>query len=158
MNEQQTVQAAAHPQDEAFMSVADLKAYVADVESARASQSYEAIERAEKAKRELIEKLMKPIDFTPEKAHAFMERLRLAAARGDNELLVARFPSEFCTDHGRAINNAEADWPATLRGAPRSVYDIWKEKLEPLGYHLRAMIIDWPEGLPGHVGMYVALA
>jgi hypothetical protein len=42
--------------DEAFMSVADLKTYVAKVESAKASQSYAAMEAAEKATRELIEK------------------------------------------------------------------------------------------------------
>jgi hypothetical protein len=157
MNEQKSAHDI-HPEDEAFMSAADLKAYVAEVEQAKASQSYEAIERAEKAKRERIERLMKPIDFTPEKAHALMERLRAAAANGQKELLVGRFPSEFCTDHGRAINNAEADWPDTLQGAPRSVYEIWKEKLSPLGYHLKAMIIDWPDGLPGHVGMYVTWA
>ena len=138
------------------MSVADLKAYVAHLESAKASQSYEATEHAETAKKELIEKLMKPIDFTPEKAHAFMNRLRLAAERGDTQMLVARFPSELCTDHGRAINNTEEGWPDTLVGAPRSVYEIWQEKLKPLGYHLRAMIVDWPEGFPGNVGMYIA--
>ncbi len=36
--------------DEPFMSVAELKAYIAEVESAKASQSYGAVERAEKAK------------------------------------------------------------------------------------------------------------
>jgi hypothetical protein len=154
MSEQDS--AAHHLGDEAFMSVVDLKAYVAEVESAKASQTYGAMERAEQAKKVFIEKLMKPIDFTPEKAHAFMSRLRLAATRGETEMLVARFPSELCTDHGRAINNAEDGWPETLVGAPRSVYEIWKEKLEPLGYHLKAMIVDWPEGFPGNVGMFIA--
>jgi len=155
MNEQHTTQAQ-DLGDETFMSVADLKAYVAQVEAAKASESYAAIEQADQARRVLIEKLMKPIDFTPEKAHAFLERLRLAATRGDTQLLVARFPSEMCTDHGRAINNAEDGWPDTLVGTPRSVYEIWRDKLKPLGYHLNAMVIDWPEGLPGHVGMYIA--
>jgi hypothetical protein len=155
MKERNIEPSALHLGDEAFMSVAELKAYVAEVESARASKSYEATARAEDAKKALIDKLMKPIDFTPEKAHACLLRLELAATRGETQLLVARFPSEFCTDHGRAINNAEPEWPETLVGAPRSVYEIWKEKFKPLGYGLKAMIIDWPEGLPGNVGMYI---
>ncbi|MGO9672622.1 MAG: hypothetical protein ACLPSF_00335 [Methylocella sp.] len=155
MNEQNIGSSAQHLGDEAFMSVADLKAYIAEVESAKASQSYGAVERAAQAKKDLIDKLLKPVDFTPEKAHICAERLRMAAEHGDTELLVARFPSELCTDHARAINNAEEGWPDTLVGAPRSVYEIWKEKFKPLGYRLKAAILDWPEGLPGDVGMYI---
>src|SRR5271166_6579662 len=141
--------------DETFMSVADLKSYVAHVESAKASQSYAAMEAAEKAKRELIERLSRPMDLSPEKKHAFLSRVKLAAERGDEEMLIGRFPSELCTDHGRAINNTEEGWPDTLIGVPRQVYEIWKEKLQPLGYHLKAMIIEWPGGFPGDVGMYL---
>jgi hypothetical protein len=155
MNDKKT---AAKPllDDEAFMSVADLKTYVAHVESAKASQSYAAMEAAEKAKKELIEKMLTPIEISPERIRAFMNRVKLAAERGDNEMLIGRFPSEICTDHGRAINNTEEGWPDTLVGLPRQVYEIWKEKLQPLGYHLKAMIIEWPGGFPGDVGMYVS--
>ncbi|PNG25870.1 hypothetical protein [Methylocella silvestris] len=154
---QPAVNHSTHPLgDEAFMSVADLKAYVAETESAKASQSYAAMQRAGQAKKDLIDKLMQPIDFTQERAAAFMNRVRLAASRGENELLIVRFPSEMCADRGRAINNTEPDWPQTLVGAPRQVYEIWKEKFEPLGYHLKAMIVEWPNGFPGDVGMFLA--
>ena len=39
-----------------------------------------------------------------------------AAERGEREVLAIRFPSEYCTDHGRAINNFEPGWPDTLTG------------------------------------------
>ena len=67
-----------------------------------------------------------------------------------------RFPSALCTDKGRAINNAEPDWPATLTGRPRQAYEFWKEHLQPAKYKLRAMIIDWPGGLPGDVAFFLS--
>ena len=156
MTEPESAPSAQNLGDEAFMSVADLKAYVAEVESAKASETYGAVERAEKAKKEMIDKLMLPIDITPERVQGFMNRLRQAALRGENELLVIRFPSELCTDHGRARNNSEPGWPDTLVGSPRQFYEIWKERLEPAGYRLKAMILEWPNGFPGDVGLFVA--
>ncbi len=142
--------------DEAFMSVADLRAYVAEVESAKASQSFAAMEGAEKAKKELIEKLLQPVEITPDRVQAFMARIRVAAERGESEMLIMRFPSELCTDRGRAINNSEEGWPDTLIGATRQFHDIWKDKLHPLGYRLKAFIVEWPHGFPGDVGMFLA--
>ena len=154
MNDKKT---AAKPllDDEAFMSVSDLKTYVAKVELAKASQSFASMEAAEKAKRDLIEKMMTRIEMTPEWLRAFMNRVKFAAERGDNEMLIGRFPSELCTDRGRAINNTEAGWPETLVGRPLQAYEIWKEKLQPLGYGLKALIIEWPQGFPGDVGLYL---
>jgi hypothetical protein len=142
--------------DETFMSVADLKAYVAEVESAKASQSYGAVERAEKAKKEMIDKLMRRVEITPERVQSFLSRVKAAAARGESEMMVMRFPSALCVDHGRALNNSEPGWPGTLVGQPRQFYEIWKERLEPAGYRLKAMIVDWPNGFPGDVGLFVA--
>ncbi len=142
--------------DETFMSVADLKTYVAEVESAKASHTYGAVERAEKARQEIINKLMQRVEITPGRVQSFMNRLRQAALRGDSELLVMRFPSALCADHGRALNNSEAEWPDTLVGQPRQFYEIWKERLEPAGYRLKAMIVEWPNGFPGDVGLFVA--
>ena len=141
--------------DEAFMSVADLKAYVDKVEAAKAAEAHEALEELGKARRELIEKLMEPVKLDHAKLETFKGRLRDSALRGEHELIVVRFPSEMCTDHGRAINLPEDGWPDTLVGAPRQIYEFWKEHLQPLGYGLKAMIIDWPNGFPGDVGMFV---
>jgi hypothetical protein len=142
--------------DETFMSVADLKAYVAEVESAKASQSYGAVERAEKARQEIIDKLMERVEITPERVQSFLSRVKAAATRGETEMMVMRFPSALCADRGRALNNSEPEWPDTLVGQPRQFYEIWKERLEPAGYRLKAMIVEWPNGFPGDVGLFVA--
>jgi len=142
--------------DDIFISVKELKAYVSEIEMAKAKKSLEAHDRADKAKRELLERLRsdKPIDET--RLRAFMLRVKAAAEAGQNQLLMGRFPSELCSDHGRAINMAEEGWPETLTGLPRQAYLVWKEKLQPLGYKLSALIIDWPEGVPGDVGLYLS--
>jgi hypothetical protein len=138
-----------------FMSVADLKSYVTQVERAKALKSAEADGGADRAKQELIARMSTPLELTPELMRAFMHRVQAAATAGQTELLLGRFPSDFCRDGGRAINNAEAAWPDTLKGRPRQVYEIWRDQLEPLGYGLKALIVDWPQGMPGDVGLFL---
>jgi hypothetical protein len=142
--------------DEVFMSAKDLKAYMVKIEQAKMSKETAVHDQAAKAMHDLIERMSRRIDFTPKQMHAFLGRVRSAAERGDMELMIGRFPVELCTDHGRAINNNKDEWPDTLTGLPRQAYEIWKEQLQPLGYHLSAMIVDWPNGLPGEVGMFLS--
>jgi CBS domain-containing protein len=80
---------------------------------------------------------------------------RLAAQKGEQEHLILRFPSELCTDHGRAINVPDPDWPATLRGLAAQVFMRWKKELRPHGFHMTARIIDFPSGLPGDIGLFL---
>jgi hypothetical protein len=142
--------------DDIFMSVKELKSYVAEIEMAKAKKSMEAHNRAEQAKKELLEHLKSDKPVTEQQLRAFLTRVRAAAETGQTELLIGRFPSELCTDHGRAINMAEPGWPDTLQGLPRQAYLTWKEKLQPLGYKLSALIVDWPQGVPGDVGLYLS--
>lgn len=142
--------------DEVFMSAKDLQTFMAKVELAKMSKEQVAHDQAAKARQELVQKMSERIDFTPQRLRAFLTRVKLAAERGEMELLIGRFPVELCTDHGRAINNNETGWPDTLTGLPRQAYEIWHEKLQPLGYKLSAMIIEWPGGLPGEVGMFLS--
>jgi hypothetical protein len=81
--------------------------------------------------------------------------VRGAAERGEREVLALRFPSEYCTDGGRAINNFEPDWPKTLTGFAKRAYEFWRQELEPQGYRLRAQILDFPGGVPGDVGIFL---
>jgi hypothetical protein len=78
-----------------------------------------------------------------------------AAERGEREVLAIRFPSEYCTDGGRAINSFEPDWPKTLTGFAKRAYEFWQTELEPQGYKLRAQIMDFPGGMPGDVGIFL---
>ncbi|WP_018260541.1 hypothetical protein [Methylobacterium sp. WSM2598] len=144
---------------EPFMSADDLAAYSARMRAAKALKELEGQDRAALAREELVKQLSVPIPVTPEKLHEITQRLldklRIAAEQGQKELLVMRFPNLMCTDKGRAINNAEAGWAETLTGRPRQAYEFWRDRLHPAGYGLKAMIVDWPDGMPGDVGFFL---
>lgn len=146
--------------DESFMSAEDLRSYMTELEMAKASKMLGAMDMAEEARKKLVATLRQEIEVTPDKIaeikNSLANKTRAAAGRGETEVLVMRFPSALCTDKGRAINNAEADWPTTLTGRPRQAYEFWKEHLQPAKYKLRAMIIDWPGGLPGDVAFFLS--
>ena len=143
--------------DETFMSASDLRAYMAEMEMANALKEVDAMDRAEKARKELIKTLSTPasLEEIEEIVASVQRKVRSAAQRGATELMVMRFPCALCTDKGRAINNAEKDWPDTLTGRPREAYEFWRDHLRPAGYRLKAMIIEWPGGLPGDVGFFL---
>ncbi|KQQ21263.1 hypothetical protein [Methylorubrum extorquens] len=139
--------------DESFMSAAELGAYTAKLKAAKALQTED---RAEEARAELIKTLSETIEVTPKKVHEIMTsllyKLRIAAEQGKNELLVMRFPNVMCSDGGRAINNFESGWPETLTGRPRQAFEFWRDRLQPAGYGLKAVIVNFPDGMPGDVG------
>lgn len=143
--------------DETFMSASELRNYMVETMMAKASK--DSGSSAEKARQDLIRSLMQPVPVTPEKIAEVKKRvlgqLRTAAAKGDKEALVMRFPNALCTDKGRALNNMEKDWPDTLIGRPLQAFEFWRDHLQPQGYGLKAMILDWPEGFPGDVGLFL---
>ena len=78
-----------------------------------------------------------------------------AVREGKYEAMVYRFPSALCTDKGRAINNGDKDWPTTLQGKAKEFYDRYESLGRPQGYKLKAMIVDFPGGMPGDVGLFL---
>ncbi|MGB0661981.1 MAG: hypothetical protein ACPGNV_17630 [Mangrovicoccus sp.] len=82
-------------------------------------------------------------------------RIKIAASHGAYEVEMIRFPAELCTDKGRAINNSLPDWPDTLQGEARQIYEFWRKDAKPLGFGLSAIILDYPAGLLGDVGMFL---
>jgi hypothetical protein len=146
--------------DEAFMSAADLRSYMTDMQMAKAEKAMSSMDAADKARRELIRKLSEPVALTTDLLHDIRTnlggRIRKAAQSGETEAMVMRFPVDLCTDGGRAINNGDADWPDTLSGRPRQAYELWRDHLRDAGYKLKAMIIEWPGGLPGDVGFFLS--
>jgi hypothetical protein len=145
--------------DETFMSAADLRNYMTEMQMAKASKSFEGMDRAEKARHDLIKRLSEPLDLTPARLMEILQplraKLRAAAESGQTELMVMRFPNVLCTDKGRAINNSDPAWPETLTGRPRQAYELWRDQLRAAGFRLSAMIIEWPGGLPGDVGFFL---
>jgi hypothetical protein len=78
-----------------------------------------------------------------------------AAADGKYEAMVYSFPSSFCTDSGRAINNSLQGWQDTLQGRAKEVYELYNTVARPQGYTLKAMVINFPEGIPGDIGFFL---
>ena len=64
-----------------------------------------------------------------------------AAERGEREVLEIRFPSEYCTDGGRAINKFEPNWPETLTGFAKRGHEFFQKELQVRGYKVRAQIL-----------------
>jgi hypothetical protein len=81
-----------------------------------------------------------------------------AVTAGKLEALIYTFPSELCTDSGRAINSADPDWPATLQGKAKELFDAYRAVAQPQGYKLKASIINFPGGMPGDVGFFLSWA
>ncbi len=125
--------------------------------SAEAEKAAEAMRRQAKAEAEnkaLIEKFIKPSGLSDEeikeRAFAIIQR---AVQNGLTQVQFYRFPNTLCTDGGRAINQQERDFPSTLTGVPKEIYEFWDRQLRPLGYKLQFQIVDFPGGVPGDVGI-----
>jgi hypothetical protein len=132
----------------------ELMEKLALAEAEKASEAARKHALAEAEKKALLDKLTKPLGVSDEerikRATAIIER---AVANGLTEVQVYRFPNSLCTDHGRAINQQEPGWETTLTGLPNELYKFWDRHLRPLGYKLKVQIVDFPEGMPGDVGM-----
>ncbi|WP_209604605.1 histidine kinase [Sinorhizobium kostiense] len=87
---------------------------------------------------------------------AMVRRLVTNAVRdGKFEAMVYSFPSDLCTDSGRAINSGDRDWPRTLQGKAKEFFERYQTFGKPQGYKLKAMIINFPGGMPGDVGFFL---
>jgi hypothetical protein len=124
----------------------------AQAEKAAAHDRQKAAAQAEKDA--MIKKLSQPSGLSEE------EKVKLAATvikramdNGMLEVQVYRFPNALCTDHGRAINQAEAGWEETLTGIPKEIFHLWQDHLREKGYKIRYQIIDFPGGMPGDIGI-----
>jgi hypothetical protein len=119
---------------------------------ARAREIFEADKRRADERRQLQDAFMSR-QLHPEVRTRLRTAMMAAAERGTNQLQVVTFPSELCSDGGRAINNGDPDWPKTLVGFAERAYEFYKAELQPHGYKLRAEILDFPGGKPGEVGI-----
>jgi len=140
--------------DDLLPKAADCRKKIAQVEAEKASDFVRKQQAAEAEKKALLDRLSKPSGVSDE------ERMKRAAAiikravdNGLTEVLVGRFPNRLAADHGRAINQQEPGWEDTLTGLPKELFLFWKQYLQPRGYKLKCEIIDFPDGMPGDIGM-----
>jgi hypothetical protein len=135
----------------------------------------EAAEMLQRRKEEEVAAFKRRLDdfqLTDERIQSGLDRIKRAFERGETELMFASFPSDFCTDGGRAVINAglppinkpskeeaarredQPEWLATLPAGVRPVFDYWKQNLKPGGFRFSARIINYPGGKPGDVGLF----
>lgn len=138
----------------ALPTPADLQKVTQDAEMAQMRASLAKLRQEEREHREMRESFMKR-EVSPAAIGRVMSALQRAAERGEREIMVMEFPSEYCTDHGRAINNLERDWPDTLAGVAKRGYEIYRTHFQPKGYRLRAQILNYPGGMLGDVGIFL---
>ncbi|NJL08321.1 MAG: hypothetical protein HC900_08675 [Methylacidiphilales bacterium] len=140
--------------DEFLPTASDCAKLIAQAEAERARKSMLAREHEDAEKKALIDRFKQPSGIDDEerlkRAAAIINR---AVANGQMETQVLRFPNELCTDRGRAINNQEPGWETTLTGLPKELYEFWEKYLRPRGYRLSMEVVDFPNGIPGDIGL-----
>jgi hypothetical protein len=137
-------------------SAADLKRRMAEREAAKAAEELRRMREHEEKQKAVMEEFHKPPERTPEQLmQTVMQLVNHAAESGQSEVQVYRFPNELCSDRGRRINNAEPGWETTLEGRPKSAYDFWHDRLRPLGFGLKAEVLEYPGGMPGDIGLFL---
>jgi hypothetical protein len=135
-------------------SAKDLMRKIALAEAEKASEEMRNRTAAEAEKAALIKQLSMPSGVSEDEGiQRAMKIIERAAANNLTEVQVFRFPSQLCSDRGRAINQQEAGWEKTLTGVPKEIYELWHRQFRDRGYKLRVQIIDFPGGMPGDVGM-----
>ena len=142
---------------------------------ARRRREQDAEEQLKRKQQEEIAEFKQRLEnfqLTDEHVQVVLDRIKRAFDNGETELLLTAFPSDFCTDSGRAIINADAPpinkpdknqrtaqpqepaWLATLPAGARPVYDFWKHNLESGGFKFSARIVTYVDGKPGDVGLF----
>ncbi|MBN9281055.1 MAG: hypothetical protein J0H37_02060 [Hyphomicrobium denitrificans] len=133
----------------------DLKMISSDAEMAEVDRDRQLADKKKQQDRALREAFMSR-KVAPEAVERINNAVRIAAQNGHHHLEVITFPSSYCSDGGRRINIADAEWPTTLTGFAKDAYDFYDKELRPLGYKLRAEIINFPGGMPGDISLSIA--
>ena len=139
------------------LSADAIRSRMAEAEAQKMAEKLRQKQEQEEKQKAVVEELHKPLARTPEQLmQTVMQLIDHAADSGQSEVQVYRFPNALCSDRGRKINNSEPGWEATLEGRPKAAYDFWDEHLRPLGFHLKAEVLDYPRGMTGDIGFVVS--
>ena len=138
---------------------ADWARKLALAESEDAAKQSRALQEAERQKKELLDQLSNPSGVSDEQAiQRTLAMIEGAVKNCRTEVQIYRFPNQLCTDSGRAINQGEQGWQATLTGVPREIYELYERHFRDKGYKLKVEIADFPNGKPGDVAMTLVWA
>ena len=138
-----------------LISAEELRAKMAQQQAEEAEKKLQQERKHEEELNELKAYFMTS-KITDEERQQFRQKVYRLAEQGQSELMVFSFPSEFCSDGGRAINNKERDWPESLAGRAKQAFDLWERNSKHLGFKLEARVLNYPEGIIGDIGLFVS--
>lgn len=139
------------------VSAEELRTMILEKEMQALDERARLSEIEQKKRAEFADRFLE--EHVTEAERAMIRRLVMqAVSDGKLEAMVYAFPSDLCSDGGRAINSADPDWPASLQGKARELYDAFQAVARPQGYKLFAQIINFPGGMPGDVGFFLSWA
>lgn len=138
-----------------LLSPKDLNKISDDLDMEMAKKAMAKMDAKERERQEL-EQVFMHRDVHPEARVRINNAVRRAAQQGLNQITALTFPASYCNDRGRRINNLESDWPDSLEGFGKKAYEFYLAELKPLGFKLSAQILDYPDGMPGTVAIYLS--
>jgi len=124
-------------------SAADLKKVITDSERHKQDERRRLDREIEEKKKAELEALRQPVRISEDEIRDLTARFRTAAEQGLTEFVVYSFPAGLLDDGGRAINNGEPDWPASLVGRPRAYHEAWQAHLQDKGYRMIARVANF---------------
>ena len=138
-----------------LLTPAELASVTEATEMAKAKELLARKNRQEDEQKQLRDTFMNR-DIHPQVMERVNAAVRRAAEQGLREFQVLSFPAVYCNDQGRRINNLESDWAESLEGFAKHAYDFYVKELRPLGYKVRAQVLDYPRGMPGEIGLFLS--
>jgi hypothetical protein len=137
-----------------LLQPAELKEISAEMEAAKVDELQQFERKQEQAKRELRDAFMAR-EIHPDVIERVNNAITIAARLGSRQIEVVTFPSSYCSDGGRRINNSLPDWPTTLEGFAKKAYEFYERELKPLGFRATAQVVSYEGGVPGNVTLYL---
>jgi hypothetical protein len=141
----------------ALDSAAVLRRRVEELERARLDRAAAERRRHEEDRRERVRAFLEQ-RLTDADLARINRRIHAAVEAGRLEVEVMRFPAGALSDHGRAVNNHDPEWPKTLRGPAAEWFALFQRRAQPNGFKMRAAIVSFPDGKPGEVGLFLSWA
>ena len=136
------------------ISASDLRRRMADRELEDAKKAMAKRKQMEDEQEEFRRYFMSS-EVTEQDRQRIRQKAMRLADQGQTEICILSFPSDFCSDGGRAINNHLPDWPDTLTGRAAKLFQLWEQNAKPMGYRLEARVLNYPKGIIGDIGLYV---
>jgi CBS domain-containing protein len=136
------------------IDIQQFRAFNAEYKQGQSRKNAEADAAAAATRRRTVQQLIDH-HIGDETWHNLLQRAREAAQHGAKEFMLLRFPHDLCTDGGRSINVPEPDWTKTLRGEAAEIYLRWERELKARGFGLGARVLEFPNGFPGDIGLFL---